>query len=161
MPVGPVILNSTPLIALFQIGGLELLHQLFDVVVIPAAVWDEFTAIDTQNRLDALTNRPWIQRQLLLRPEQALVFIGLGQGEAETLALALEQQARLVVIDERRGRKYAQRLGLPITGTLGLLLLAKEAGLIERVAPVIESLQSGGLFLDEALIATALAMSGE
>jgi predicted nucleic acid-binding protein len=52
--------------------------------------------------------------------------MGLDRGEAEVLALAEEREARLVVIDERKARRYAQRLGIPLTGTLGLLVAAKE-----------------------------------
>jgi len=62
-------------------------------------------------------------------PQHVAVYIGLDQGEAEVLALAEAHPPRLVVIDELRGRRYAQRLGLPLTGTLGILLLAKERGL--------------------------------
>ncbi len=73
---------------------------------------------------------PWIKITPLANPRQALVYVGLDRGEAEVLALANERSARLVIIDERKGRRYAKRLGLPLTGTVGVLLTAKHSGLI-------------------------------
>ena len=73
-------------------------------------------------------------REHVAQPRQALAFTSLDQGEAEVLALALERSTRLVVLDEWKARVLAGRLNLPLTGTLGLLLSAKEVGLIEAVA---------------------------
>ena len=97
----------------------------------------------------------------LAQPRRALAFIGLDQGEAEVLTLAEEREARLVVIDERRGRRFAQRLGIPLTGTLGILLLAKGGGLIESVAVLIFRLQEAGLFLSSDLVRRTLELAGE
>ena len=77
------------------------------------------------------------------------------------LALAEERDARLVVIDERKGRRYAERMGLPRTGSLGVLLLAKQAGLIDSVAPSVAKLQEAGLFLSPELVRRALEIAGE
>jgi predicted nucleic acid-binding protein len=71
------------------------------------------------------------------RPQHAKVYVGLDQGEAEVLALAEERATRLVIVDEYKGRWYAQRLGFPLTGTLGVLLLAKERGLVGRLTPLL------------------------
>jgi predicted nucleic acid-binding protein len=161
MPAGPVILNNTPLVALWLVAQLSLLRDLYGQVVIPAAVQVEFLAIERLARQQALDQAHWIQVRELTNPQQARVYVGLDQGEAEVLALALEQSASLVVIDERRGRRYAQRLGLPLTGTLGLLLLAKEKGLITAVTPLLKQLQTGGLYFEDALIAHTLELAGE
>jgi predicted nucleic acid-binding protein len=66
-----------------------------------------------------------------------------------------------VILDERRGRRYAQRLGLPLTGTMGLLLLAKEKGLIADLAPLLTELQDAGLYLHPALVAQVLRLAEE
>lgn len=87
--------------------------------------------------------------------------MGLDQGEAEVLVLAEEQNARLVIIDERKARRYAKRLGFPLTGTLGVLLLAKEKGIIPALAPLIEELQQAGLHLGIKLIKKVLQLAGE
>jgi hypothetical protein len=94
-------------------------------------------------------------------PQHVAVYIGLDQGEAEVLALAEAHPPRLVIIDELRGRRYAQRLGLPLTGTLGILLLAKERGLIPAVAPLVQELLDAGLYLSPELVAQVLDMADE
>jgi len=123
-PAGPVIVNSTPLIALWSVRRLELLRDLFGEVLIPQAVHDEFLAVEPAARAQALTHATWIKPAFLAFPNRALEFNGLDRGEAEVLALADERQASVVVIDERRARRYATRLGIPVTGTIGLLILA-------------------------------------
>jgi uncharacterized protein len=70
-------------------------------------------------------------------------------------------EARLVVLDERKARRYAERLGLSLTGTLGLLLLAKESGLLDSVADGIARLREAGLFLSPALVQRTLEIAGE
>jgi predicted nucleic acid-binding protein len=97
----------------------------------------------------------------LAKPQRARVYTGLDQGEAQVLTLAEERAARLVIIDERKGRQYAQRLELPVTGTLGLLLLAKEKGLITDLAPLLAELQDAGLYLHPDLVTQALRLAGE
>ena len=77
------------------------------------------------------------------------------------LALAVEHSARLVIIDERKGRRYARRLGLSLTGTLGILLLAKEEGLVTDVAPLIKQLLDEGLHFSSELVSRALTLAGE
>ncbi len=160
-PAPPVVLNTTPLVALWVLGRLDLLRDLFGQVVIPPAVQSEFMAAETQARQDALAQAPWVAPQTLAHPERALAYPQLDRGEAEVLALAVETEARLVIIDERLGRRYAQRLQLPLTGTLGVLLLAKEKGLLPALHPEIERLQQAGLSLGPDLITEALHLARE
>ena len=130
MPQPPVVLNNTPLVALYLLEKLTLLRDLYGEVLIPEAVQREFLAIDTNSRQATLTASAWIKVTTLPNPKQILAFERLDEGEAAVLTLALEQDARLVIIDERRARQHAKRMGLPLTGTLGVLLLAKQEGLI-------------------------------
>jgi hypothetical protein len=161
MPARPVIVNNTPLVALWVLGRLDLLRELYGAVLIPQAVYEEFLATEHALRQAALENAPWIKSTPLANPQRARVYIGLDQGEAEVLALAEERAARLVIIDELKGRRYAQRLGLPLTGTLGVLLLARERGLISQLAPLLAELQDAGLYLSPALVAQVLRLAGE
>jgi uncharacterized protein len=161
MPSGPVILNNTPLVALWSISQLILLRDLYGEVLIPQAVYEEFLATERAIRQAALAQAPWIKPVQLTNPRRALIYTGLDQGEAEVLALADELSARLVVIDELKGRRYAQRLDLPLTGTLGLLLAAKDKGLILVLAPLIERLQEEGLYLTPELVNRVLELAGE
>lgn len=158
---GPVILNNTPLVALWSLGHLTLLRDLYGEVIIPQAVYEEFLATERAVRQAALDEAPWIKITSLINPRQALVYVGLDQGEAEVLALASEQSARLVIIDEYKGRRYAKRLGLPLTGTIGVLLTAKRNGLVSALAPLIDQLLKEGLFLAPELVEKALKLAGE
>lgn len=161
MPMPPVILNNTPLVALWAINQLDLLRRLFGVVLIPTAVEAEFLATETTARQIALAQTPWIQTVAPSNPRYALAYTGLDRGEAEVLALAVEHVARLVIIDERKGRQYAHRLDLPLTGTMGVLLLAKENGLVTTIAPLIDQLQDAGLYLAPDLIQKTLTLAQE
>lgn len=154
---GPVILNNTPLVALWSLNLLTLLRDLYGEVLIPQAVYEEFFATERSARQTALDEAPWIKITALTNPRQALVYVGLDQGEAEVLALATEWSARLVIIDEHKGRRYAKRLGLPLTGTVGILLTAKRNGLISALAPLINQL----LFLAPELVEKALELAEE
>ncbi len=159
--VGPVILNNTPLVALWSLGQLPLLRDLYQEVIIPEAVYEEFLATERAVRQTALDVAPWIKILSLSNPRQALVYVGLDRGEAEVLALATERSARLVIIDEYKGRRYTQRLGLPLAGTLGVLLIAKRHSLVPAVAPLINQLLKEGLSLAPELIQKALELAGE
>jgi predicted nucleic acid-binding protein len=117
--------------------------------------------VETAVRKQILRQTPWLKTVALNNPQHALTYTGLDQGEAEVLALAIEHKARLVVIDELKGRRYAHRLGLSLTGTLGVLLLAKERGLITAIAPVIEQLNDNGLYFSSELVEQTLALAGE
>jgi len=143
------------------LGRLDLLRDLYGEVLIPQAIYDEFLAIERPARQKALEESPWIESVSLTNPQRARVYIGLDQGEAEVLALAEERAARLVILDELKGRRYAQRLKIPLTGTLGVLLLAKERGLVADLASLLEELQEAGLYLSAALIDSALRLAGE
>ena len=161
MPARPVITNNTPLVALWAVGQLDLLHQLFGEIWTPKAVCDEFRAADPARREATLRDAGWIRCVQVQDAQQVSVYVGLDQGEAEVLALAQECDPRLVIIDELRGRRYAQRLGLPLTGTLGVLLLAKEQKLIPTVRPVLTALLDAGLYLSPGLMARTLSLAHE
>lgn len=161
MPDRPVVLNNTPLIAFWVLGRLDILRDLFGEVLIPSAVEAEFLAVEETVRRKALQQAPWIKTTALSHPRRAVAYAELDQGEAEVLALAEEQDARLVILDERKGRRYAIRMEIPLTGSLGVLLLAREAGLIDSVAACIRKLQEAGLFLSPELIAQVLEFAGE
>ena len=161
MPDRPVVVNNTPLVSLWALDRLDLFRDLWGQILIPEAVRDEFLAIEQPARTTALEEAPWIRSIPLSSPKRALAFAGLDRGEAEVLALAEETGAQLVVLDERRGRRFAQRMGFALTGTLGLLLLAKEEGLIPSVGSEIQKLQTYGLFIEDTLARRVLNLAGE
>jgi hypothetical protein len=159
-----VVSNTSPLTSLAAIGHFDLLRDLFGQIHIARGVWDELNQgglrhPGSREVEDAL----WIQRHDVENP--ALVTIlrrDLDRGEAETLALALELKADLVLLDEQEGRHAAIRLGLHPLGVLGILLQAKRLQKIEEVRPRLDALrQRAGFFLGDRLYREVLAEAGE
>jgi predicted nucleic acid-binding protein len=97
--------------------------------------------------------------------DQALVTVlrrDLDRGESETLALAIELKADLVLLDEKEGRHAAIRLGLRPLGALGLLLQAKHVGAIVEIRSLLDALrEQAGFFLGESLYWQLLEQAGE
>lgn len=157
-----VVINTTPIISLALIDQLDLLHHLYVEVLIPPAVRAEVLAGGSSGiGVAAFVSADWIRTQSLIDPRRADLLSDLDRGEAEVIALAQEIQADLIVIDERLARAHAKRLGLSLTGTLGVLLKAKAQGLISNIAPLIIQLQDGGIRLSSTLVAEALRLAGE
>src|SRR5688572_12639880 len=120
-----VVCNSSPIIALAQIDALHLLRLLFNHVVIPPAV---------QGEIQSIALPEWIEVQPLAQELDARVAAAsLDAGEREALGLALERRADLLVLDDLPARVLAEHIGLPLIGTVGVLLLAKQRGLLERI----------------------------
>ena len=157
-----VVVNTTPLIALVLAGQLPLLRLLYTAVTIPPAVQAEIrTGGPSGIGVRELAAAAWIRVVPLQDPRRADLLTDLDRGEAEVLALAQEIYAGLVIVDERLARRHARRLGLPLTGTLGLLLRAKQAQLIAEVKPLIIAMRTGGIWLSDALVEEALTIARE
>lgn len=158
-----VVVNATPLIALSLIGKLDLLQRLYGEVLVPPAVKSEVLAGGQHGvGIAEVRAATWLRVVSLRDPRRAeLLLTDLDRGEAEVIALAQEQDADLVIIDERLARRHARRVGLELTGTLGVLLKAKAVGLVPSVAPLIDTLRLGGIRLSDAIVAEALRIAGE
>lgn len=159
---GPVVVDATPIVALAGIARLDLFRSLYGEVLVPPAVWHELvTGGQRPGGLADLGLAPWIK---IAAPPDAASFAlsaDLDRGEAEVIALARELNANLVVIDDRLGRRHALRLGLEITGTIGVLLRAKELGHVDRILPFLDGLQANGLYLSKRLKSWACARADE
>ena len=125
----PVISNSSPLIALTQIGRLDLLRRLYTYISIPPAVAREVEP--------TVTKLPdWILVQELAHPLQPITVSGsIGPGEREVISLGLELGAELLIVDEQPARRLATSLGLRVIGTVGLLMAGKERGFVAKIRP--------------------------
>ena len=157
-----VVVNTTPIIALALTDQLHLLQLLYVRVYMPAAVQIEVFAGGPEGvGSRELREADWVCSVSLQDPGRAAVIPDLDRGEAEVIALAQELGADLVIIDERLARRHASRLGLRLTGTLGLLLKAKRCGLIPAVAPLVDELRRCGIRLSDALVAEALRLADE
>jgi uncharacterized protein len=160
----PAISDSSPLILYGRIGRLDLLQQVFGQVLVPPAVWREVVAAGAGRAgSDLALQAAWIRREPL--PTEgvgALALSGLGPGEVEVIALALAMASPiLVILDDERARRVAERSGLFVIGSAGVLLLAKDAGLVSSIAPVLADLRAAGLYLAETAAARILETAGE
>jgi uncharacterized protein len=150
-----VVADTSPLIALHQIGHLSLLKSLFVEVYVPPAV--------AREAAPSLPGLPlWIVARELAQPVASEVLrVSLGEGERETLALALELRADVVILDDRPARRLAVGLGLSAVGTAGILVRAKRIGLIAAVRPLLENLLDAGFRLSPAIRSRVLTDAGE
>ena len=156
-----VISNTTPILSLLKIDKLNILYELYGSVSIPQAVFDEIESGNEKEFYTDLSKIPWISIESIRVPNPKLYLFDLDAGEAEVLILAKEQKADLVILDEIMGRRYAKYLGLNLTGTLGVLLKAKEQGLIEAISPLLYELTQKSSWLNPKLISDVLKLAGE
>ena len=161
MPIQPVISNTSPLIGLFGINRFSFLRDLYTEVWIPRKVEKEFLAVDEAIHREALQSAPWIKVVDLTNPQSAVAYQGVDAGEAEVFALAAEHDARLVFLDENSGRRKAEEIGLTVKGPVGILLEAKDKGLIDAIKPLLIALRNNGMHLSDSLIDKALQRAGE
>ena len=151
-----VVSNASPLISLGSVGRIELLHQLFGEISIPRAVLDEVKSVKVPTEGWVVPRN--VENAPLFRELEGV----LDPGEAEAIALAVELRADLLLMDERRGRRIAEKHGLQMIGTLGLLIEAKGLGLIENVEQVIRELhRTAGFRVSQALFQRVLEEAGE
>jgi hypothetical protein len=162
--VSVVVSDTSPLTNLAAIGQFTLLRQLYGSLHIAEAVWNELNAAGQhwpgRNEVAAAT---WIQRHVPKnRSLIAALRQDLDQGEAESIALALERKADLILMDERDGRHKAMRLGLRPVGVVGVLLMAKARGEVAEIGPLLDALrQQAGFYLGESLYREALRLAHE
>ena len=143
------IANATPLISLALLERLDLLRDLFDEVLIPTAVYDEVvTNAPGRPGASLIRRAAWLQITTPSAvPTIEPVLLGLDAGETQVLLLAREVNPDWVLIDERLARRVAHSMGLPVKGTLGILLTSVLAGLLSRQEALesTERLVQGGI----------------
>lgn len=126
--------NSTPLIALSMVGHLGLLRALFDEIVVPASVYEEVVQQGRgRSGSQAVAQADWLAVREPEAPSPLPAeLMGLDEGELDVILLAREIEADWALIDEKLARQIAMALDLPVKGTLGLLLVAYQVGLLSR-----------------------------
>lgn len=158
-----IVSNTGPLIALAKVGQLGLLAALFGTVHIPPAVHRELLGKTgpEAGRLDqALTEWLKVADRPEPSPETELALQPIDVGEREAIMLA-QLMGLPLILDDRLGRQAARRLGLIVTGTVGVVIEAKRGGLIPAVRLVLEAMQAHGYWLSDELIDLAGALAGE
>lgn len=156
------VVDSSPLIVLGKSGQLELLLKLAGELAVPAAVFREVTVRKEETALMAFLEK---SGQLYISPDTEpypdVLAWDLGRGESQVISLAVQQKAARVVLDDLEARRCAISMNIRVIGSLGVVVMAKQKGLIAQAKPVIERLRQDGLYLDEGLVVKALGMVGE
>lgn len=157
-----IICDTSSLQYLHQIRLLHILPALGGGVVVATSVAQELdVGRDLGVDLPDLSALDWVEiRSPKSRPAMPLIN-DLGPGETETLMLSLEIPGSIAVLDDALARRVADTLGISFTGTLGLLLDAKKAGLVSEVRPLLDQLQMLNFRLAPKTRTTILELAGE
>ena len=162
-----VVCDSSPLISLAHLGHFGLLKEFYSAVLIPPAVQaevlDRGAKVIGVTELNEAIAAGWIMVRRAI-PHQPLppAIAFLDEGERQALELAVAEQSPLVIIDEIRGRTIAQKLGLKITGTIGVLVEAKNKGRVPSLRSELDLLRfRTSFYLSQALYHAALKAAGE
>ncbi|MBL7797581.1 MAG: DUF3368 domain-containing protein [Saprospiraceae bacterium] len=159
-----VVSDTSAISNLFAVGKLELLRDLFDSIVMPIGVMRELAKLeDFGYDISKIGTASWIIVQHAR--DTATVFNlarHLDSGESEAIVLAQELNADYLLIDERRGWKIANSLGIKTMGVLGVLLKAKSEGLIPTISTILHDLETtAGFWVSDALRKEVFALAGE
>lgn len=156
-----VVSDASPIIALESVGQLSLLRDLYERVLIPASVYREITIADKSGAA-LIAAESWLEERPVSDGKAVTALMAtLDPGEAEAIVLALEEEAELLLMDERRGRRIATEMGCQVLGLLGVLVEAKNRGLVPEVKPILMSLSQGSFRISEALVEHVLREVGE
>lgn len=158
-----VVVNTTPLIALCHVGQLSVLQKLYGKIIIPQAVYRELSAKgDSVCKKQVDSSLDWIHvENIENQMAKAMYKTQLHEGEVEVMILAKERSADVVIIDDANAKKHAKYLGLPVTGTLGVLIKAKQRGYIRELKPVVQEMVDKNIYISEDLIKLCLEQAGE
>jgi predicted nucleic acid-binding protein len=158
----PAVVNASPLIFLTGAGLLDLLQLLSSEIIVPEIVASE---IEIRGKSDptaqAIANTAWlVVTQTLPVPTQIQSW-GLGPGESSVLAWAHAHPGCEAILDDLAARRCAATFNIPVRGTLGLALIAKQRGRIPSARLILEQLRQGGMYLSDHVMDEALARVGE
>lgn len=145
------VVDSTCLIALEGIDRLDILQKLFDEVLAPTSVAEEFNQAPDWLHLREVADRALLDA---LRTQ-------LGAGESEVIALSTELTDVVTVLDDKKARRVASEMKLNVKGTIGLLLNAKQRGLLSELKPILASLENAGFRMSRELFREALRLAEE
>ena len=149
------VINASPIIVLAKIDSLDLITQLADEIIVPQAVVNEINAGPEGDPAKVfLASAPWPVVDAPAHP----VVLGwdLGSGETAVLSYVFEHPGWKAVIDDGAARRCARSIGAPMIGTLGVILKARQSGLIPAAASLLRALRAHGFRLDDAVIRVAL-----
>jgi predicted nucleic acid-binding protein len=156
------IVDASPLIYLARAGFLPLLQVLGSNLLIPEAVFREILAKgEADPVVQTVRTASWLTRLSSARVSPEVAAWQLGAGETAVLSRAISHPGSLVVLDDARARRIAHRLAIPMIGTLGVVVRARQQGLIRAARPVTEALVSHGMYISAPALEAALHLIGE
>jgi len=158
-----VIADTTPLSELAKVGQMNLLRDVFGQVIIPEEVYQEVTT-GTHPAAIEVPLATWIQVRSVSDHQKLLelrITTKLGLGECAAIILAQELNADRLLVDDLPARQLAESRNLPVTGTVGTLLIAKQKGLISNVKDVLDALIAQGARISQRVYQEALAIANE
>jgi predicted nucleic acid-binding protein len=147
-----VVSNTTPLNYLILIGRTEILRILYELVIIPGAVFEELTSPNAPKLVrDWTLNKPdWLAvKETPNITDSILDEIQIGERQA--IVLAQETRSEFIILDDRRARRVAQDQGLNVIGTLGILTIAAEKGLI-NLSEALDDLKTTNFRVSSSLL---------
>lgn len=154
--------NASPLILLTRADLLSLLQVAGERLVVPEPVAREIERHGTEDvTARAIRTTPWLERVEAPKTPSVVEAWDLGEGESSVLAWAHARPGTLAVIDDLAARRCAASFQIPVRGTLGLVLVAKQRGLVPAARPLIGRLREAGLFLSQRVVDDSLALVGE
>ena len=154
--------DTSPLLYLYRIEQLTLLHHQFDRVLVPEAVVTELAKGRAQGvSIPKLNDYPWIEIQQIELRSVSEAVDSLGAGEREVILLALDGHVDWVILDDLNARHQAEICGLRVVGTVGLLASAKQKNMIVSVAPFLNDLENAGMWLSKDLKRRVLESTDE
>jgi predicted nucleic acid-binding protein len=150
-----VISDTTQILSLIKIDRLKILEELYKKIIIPKAVYDELIInIDYQDEIDIIKRCTFIQIENVEENLSVVLLqreLKLDRGESEAIVLAKNINADLIIIDERKARRIAKDVGLKVTGTLGILVEAKQQGLIKELKSLLDELMDNNIRISRKL----------
>ena len=159
-----VVSDATPIISLAKIDMLDTLGRLYNEVLLPQAVYDEVCCNSVfTNEAEVVKSCTFIKVEMVsnIQSVKILRAAGLGLGESEAIVLADSLPDSLLLMDERKGRQIASSMGIRITGTLGVLMQAKNNGLIDSIKPLLDVLINANIRISDSLYHSILEQVGE
>lgn len=153
-----LIADSSALIALAVVDKLHILESLFGEVYVPRAVYDE---VSQQSKGESEKLAHYCENKVIDITSEVNLNITLGSGESEAIILYKEKSADFLLCDDKKAKKFAQKFGVNVIGSLGILLKAKEKNLIIEISPLIEKLRLSQIFIDDKTFALVLNMANE
>ncbi|KAI9132341.1 DUF3368 domain-containing protein [Acaryochloris sp. CCMEE 5410] len=158
----PPVIDTSPLIFLTTANYLHLLQTLYPKVLVPQMVATEIEQYgEADPTFQAVQAVDWLIETEISSISKAVQDCNLDPGESAVLTWAKQHPGTEAILDDLAGRRCAKRLGIPVRGTLGLVLAAKQRGHLPAARPVIADLKQAGMYLSDRVIDQALALVGE